>query len=199
MTVKTTRKTFDPFVIIKARDLLKLLARSVPAQQVWFCGSRSPSSFDDYALSTVTLFLLVTQALKILADDVQCDVIKIGGIIRNKVNLSAAACLSWTPFMCMLTCFQTDIHAYVCSCLMSWLLICVFYALQEKFVKRRQRLLGPNGATLKALELLTNCYVLVQGNTVSAMGSYQGIKQVSSHTSLSQHRPESGILAVQLR
>jgi ribosomal RNA assembly protein len=124
MSVKTTRKTWDPYAIMKARDFMKLLSRSVPVQQVR-CGCFVAAFLHLYFLALPAL-----QAAKIMGDDIACDIIKIGGMVRNK----------------------------------------------ERFVKRRQRLIGPDGATLKAVELLTGCYVLVQGNTVSAMGTYKGLK-----------------------
>jgi len=104
MSVRTTRKTYDPYIILKARDMIKLLARGVA----------------------------VNQAVKVLEDNIACDIIKIGNLVRNK----------------------------------------------ERFVKRRQRIIGPDGSTLKAIELLTQCYVLVQGNTVSVMGPYKSLKEV---------------------
>lgn len=120
MSVRTTRKTYDPYIILKARDMIKLLARGVT----------------------------VNQAIKIMDDGVACDIIKIGNLVRNK----------------------------------------------ERFVKRRQRIIGPDGSTLKvcnpcapcshsstslqAIELLTQCYVLVQGSTVSVMGPYKSLKEV---------------------
>ncbi|SOV10536.1 KRR1 small subunit processome component, putative [Plasmodium sp. gorilla clade G2] len=104
MCVKTTKKTFDPYIIIKSRDMISLLSRSVP----------------------------FIHAKRVLEDETYCDIIKISGYVRNK----------------------------------------------NKFIKRRQRLLGSNATTLKALEILTNCYICIHGKTVSVIGHFKSLKVV---------------------
>lgn len=89
MTVRTTRSTWDPYIIVKARDLLKLLARSVPAPQVLARLQSHSDKFHQWLQpaweSSQGFFSILSQALKILNDETQCDIIKIGGLIRNKV------------------------------------------------------------------------------------------------------------------
>lgn len=104
MTVATTRRTWDPYIIVKARDFIKLLARNVP----------------------------LAQAQKIFQTEITCDIINIA-----QKGMST-----------------------------------------RRFVKRRDRLIGPKAQTLKALEILSGCYVLVQGKTVSVMGPVKGTQMV---------------------
>ena len=49
---------------------------------------------------------------------------------------------------------------------------------KKKFLKKRRRLIGNKGITIRAIEYLTQCYVLIQGNTVACMGSNKGIKEI---------------------
>lgn len=48
---------------------------------------------------------------------------------------------------------------------------------ESTFERRRDRLIGPKGATLKAIQILTKCYVLVHGKTVSVVGGFRGIEE----------------------
>lgn len=104
LSVFTTSKMWDPWAIINARDLIRLVARGVS----------------------------VLQAKRIFSDDMFCD------IIALKIKKMK----------------------------------------KDTFIRRRQRLMGPKGTTLKALELLTGCYILIQGKTVAALGPARGIKTV---------------------
>ena len=104
--VVTTRKTWDPYSIIRARQLIQCIARSVPFEQ----------------------------AVRVMDDDVACDIINIKRLVLNK----------------------------------------------RRFVKRRQRLIGPNSSSLKAIELLSGCYMMVHGGTVSLLGRYKGLKEARS-------------------
>jgi ribosomal RNA assembly protein len=52
-----------------------------------------------------------------------------------------------------------------------------FIRSKKIFLKRRKKLIGLNGSIIRAIEMVTQTYLLVQGNTVSCMGTHSGIKQ----------------------
>ncbi|CAC26992.1 Rev interacting protein Rip-1-like protein [Guillardia theta] len=51
-----------------------------------------------------------------------------------------------------------------------------FTSSRQSFLKKRKRLIGNNGVTVKTIELLTKCYILIQGNTVACMGKFRDLK-----------------------
>lgn len=48
---------------------------------------------------------------------------------------------------------------------------------RKKFLKRRRRLIGNDGLIVRAIELATQSYILVQGNTISCMGKFGNLKK----------------------
>nr|UXY87854.1 rev-interacting protein Rip-1-like protein [Cryptomonas curvata] len=102
--VTNKKDTIDPFIIVKAKDFLRLISRSVPIQQ----------------------------AAKIFDETIYCDIINISRKVKNRKN----------------------------------------------FLKRRKRLIGNKGTTIKAIEIATQCYILIQGSTVSCMGKHSNLKIV---------------------
>jgi ribosomal RNA assembly protein len=47
-------------------------------------------------------------------------------------------------------------------------------------LKTLKNIIGAKGSTLKALELLTKCYISIDRNTICVIGSYAGIKTIAS-------------------
>ena len=151
--------------------MLKLLARSVPYEQgkllqpinnnmnrrYQLCSFR-------YVYNTDHLF----SAIRILDDDVGADIIKIGNLVENKERFVKRR--------------QRLIGIHPCLISMHVKIEQFEFTLFTLSYINFKTLLGPNGSTLKSIELLTQCYVLVQGNTVSGIGPYQGLKQVRKVT-----------------
>ena len=143
MTVSTTRKTWDPYIILKARDLIKLLSRSVPFEQVCHV-----ISCDDLMKCHVTCRLRECWKMRSTV-----TLSRYGHLSETKRGLFVAVDDSLDPA-------EPRSRSYLYSCYYHEVFrVCVCVCVQ-------------------AIELLTQCYVLVQGNTVAGVGHFRGLKQL---------------------
>ena len=100
-------------------------------------------------------------AKRILEEGMACDVIRIRGMIEKKERFAKRRQRILGNKGARMT------HDYS-------------LALQMKSaeITNDKRLIFPIGSTLKAIELLTQCYVMVQGGTVAAVGPHRGLAEV---------------------
>ena len=155
---------WDPYAIINARDLIKLMSRSVQ-----FCYRKHSDCYSQVNKIYRPCYhgfymkrLFVAQVFYFIFSNKLVFEIQ----ISSKIRISSFSAnkyfknLRSVPYEQAVKCFDDENAVEIIK-------IKGIVRNGDKFVKRRQRLVGPDGQTLKCLEFLTDCTICVQGQIVN--------------------------------